>query len=433
MAIEYRSLPELPSTFPLPTPGMPGFEEMCATLFSQPSQIIRAGDRPVIFRNADLRQLAAHPSAGEFSPRMIAEHAFTLVHPDGRKTFAPALSRLIGNQFKMANPPVHQHVRRVLAPRLMPRAVAELEPAAERIAAELAAELAGCTAFDFARAFSARLAACFFGQLIGMTMQEMLESADCMHRLNSMFLRDKTEKELISADLAAEDFIELISRVTDRTLALGDNAIVEQMARELKAIPVKSDPELGGMVPESLGLMLASNLMDGFHTAGVGACNAVYMLLKHPAERAKVEADADMARGAVHEALRLLSPLTITQRYALSEFEYAGVRIPHHTIVIMLWAVGNRDPAVFSDPNTFSVTRSHRLESTFGGGAHLCPGRYVADMIAQVAVRETLRHSWKLGNGNPEAAFAPRSILCQLTALPISVSGIAGSSACPHH
>jgi cytochrome P450 len=160
-------------------------------------------------------------------------------------------------------------------------------------------------------------------------------------------------------------------------------------------------------------------MMDAFHTSGVAASASAFMLLMHPACLDKVRSDNTLIRPAVHEALRLLSPLTVTLKIARQELEFGGVHIPKNTPVVMLWAVGNRDPSVFADPDRYIIERNHGFESTFGGGVHICPGRYVADMISQVALREVLKHPWQLNQEALPPSFIGRSILSQLRSLKI--------------
>jgi len=52
----------------------------------------------------------------------------------------------------------------------------------------------------------------------------------------------------------------------------------------------------------------------------------------------------------------------------------------------MLWAAGNRDPDAFERPNSFDLFRRNQADTTFGGGVHICPGRYVVRMLAQVVL-----------------------------------------------
>lgn len=47
----------------------------------------------------------------------------------------------------------------------------------------------------------------------------------------------------------------------------------------------------------------------------------------------------------------------------------------------------NRDPAVFTDPETFNIHRPKKPHLGFGGGAHFCAGTWVArSQVAQVAM-----------------------------------------------
>ena len=415
MSCEIAELPDVETGSSFPTPGLPAFEELCAKLFSSPTLLIRKGPLPVVFRNEDLRAISALPGVGAPSPAFFDKTSFTFSDATGR-IFANSLSELIGNQFISANPPIHGPVRKVLAPHLMPRSVAHLEPVAARIAAEVAGELSAADEFEFCETFAAPLAARFFGEFLGMTSAEIDQVAQHIYDLSPMFLRDKSAAELTAADRASRAYIDLIISVVERGLSSNRRSLFHEMATELAAIQLPSDPNSHGIVPSSLGLLLAANLMDAFHTAGVAAATTVFMLLMHPHYCEKVRADKTLVRPAVHEALRLLSPLTVTLKVALHPIEFGGVRIPADTPIVMLWAVGNRDPSCFETPNDYKLERSHRFESTFGGGAHICPGRFVADMVSQVTVREVLKHDWTLA-AHPE--FIGRSILSQVRSLRI--------------
>jgi len=64
---------------------------------------------------------------------------------------------------------------------------------------------------------------------------------------------------------------------------------------------------------------------------------------------------------------------------------------------MMLWLLGNRDPAAFDSPNEFRLDRNHRPDTTFGGGAYICPGRNIVRMFCEIALAELAR---------PEVDFA---------------------------
>lgn len=418
--IEITDLPPLPATgF---SPAGPGFIETCRLLFGQPSRLLRSEGSVVAFRNEDLRQLAARPEVGQSPPAILTKRSFSV--PDGRGgvLVAESLSRLLTNQFFTANPPIHKPLRHILARRFMPKGVAALEPLAQRIAKQIITEIPANAQIDFCVDFAGRLVTRFFGSLLGMHGSEQDRVVELMSAIAPMFFVGKSASELSEADGVAAEYIDVVVEAVHRTLAAGDNSLVNTMAAELAELHFENDPERAGVVPDSIGLMLASNLIDGFHTAAVAASSAVYMLLLHPHEQANVRAQPDLARAAVFEAMRLLSPLTVTQRYTLADIEYANVQIPQGTPVIMLWAVGNRDPQVFTEPDTFKTARPRRNESTFGGGVHICPGRYIAGMLAETVIKEVCAGDVEISLVAGQHQWFGRSVLCQLASLPVTLS-----------
>lgn len=404
------------------SPGARGFRDTCRQLFGQGERLLRSERSVVVFRNEDLRQLAAHPEAGQSPPAVISKRSFSAPDGHGGTVFGTALSRLLANQFFTANPPIHKPLRQVLARQFMPKSVAALEPIARRITKGIIQEVAAGTPIDFTADFAGRLAARFFGTLLGMNRVEEVRMVELMAAIAPMFFFGKSAEELREADGVAAEYTELVIQAVHRTLAAGDNVLVNTMAAELAQLSFADDPERAGIVPNSIGLMMASNLIDGFHTAAVAASSSVYMLLLNPHELARVRAEPALARTAVFEALRLLSPLTVTQRYALAELEYAGIRIPQGTPIMMLWAVGNRDPQAFEDPDTFSLARPRRNETTFGGGVHICPGRYVAGMIAETVVTEVCAGKTHISLASDRCEWFGRSVLCQLVSMPVNIN-----------
>jgi cytochrome P450 len=56
-----------------------------------------------------------------------------------------------------------------------------------------------------------------------------------------------------------------------------------------------------------------------------------------------------------------------------------------------MWAAANRDPAMFSDPDTLDLSRENaRKQMAFGVGIHRCLGSHYAKMMFQVMVTQIL-------------------------------------------
>jgi cytochrome P450 len=57
---------------------------------------------------------------------------------------------------------------------------------------------------------------------------------------------------------------------------------------------------------------------------------------------------------------------------------------------MLCYASGNRDEAVFADPQRFRADRSPNRQLAFGYGAHLCLGQHLAKMEMRILYEELL-------------------------------------------
>lgn len=378
-ANEPRSIDSLPDLLEMAeASGSEGFSDDFAELYQTGERLLRAGSRRVvIFRSEDLRRVAALPAAGNMPIEIISRRAYldSDATPGIRDEDRANLVRILFNQVFTANPPLHGPTRQVFARPLMPKFMPGFAEIADRIVAELIDEVAGSGEIDFAFQFTEQLTSRFWGELLGMTAQEQDAVVEVVRDMTPFFFIVRTDEETISVNEATGRYLDIVAGAVERTLGVGGNALLKPMATEFEAIDIAGKPE-------SFALSIAANLIDGFHTAALAAGNAVYHLLKNPAALEAVRADETLIPAALAEGLRLSPPVIVTHRYALEDFEYAGVAIPAGTALAMIWSAGGRDPDVFEDPNRYQLNRVQRADATFGGGIHLCPGRNVARTLA---------------------------------------------------
>ena len=94
---------------------------------------------------------------------------------------------------------------------------------------------------------------------------------------------------------------------------------------------------------------------------------------------------------AVEEFLRWASPVYHFRRTATRDVELGGKQIKEGDKVVMWFASGNRDEAVFENPYRFDVTRTNVDHLTFGKGSpHLCLGNALARMEIRLMFEELL-------------------------------------------
>jgi cytochrome P450 len=132
-------------------------------------------------------------------------------------------------------------------------------------------------------------------------------------------------------------------------------------------------------------------LFGGIETTEGMIATALLMLLEHPAQLHPVRADPALLDAAIDESLRLEPAAAVVDRYATADTQLGDARIPSGDLVRLSLAGANRDPAVFSDPDSFDLARTNRRHLAFAQGPHVCVGVHLARLEARVALSALLQ------------------------------------------
>jgi cytochrome P450 len=217
---------------------------------------------------------------------------------------------------------------------------------------------------------------------------------------------DVMERGLAAAAALREYFEQLIA---ERRRSLRDD-ILSDLIRAEEAGDRLSPTEL---LSQSIGLLIA-----GFETSIGLIGNGVLALIRHPDQLALLQANPDLIGSAVEECLRFDGPISLTPRYLHADAEFGGKMLPKDSLVwAVLWAA-NRDPAHFSDPDRFDITRADNPHLAFGGGGHFCLGAHLARMEGQVAIGTLVRRLRRFTLATDELEWG-RSLFRVLGRLPI--------------
>ena len=128
----------------------------------------------------------------------------------------------------------------------------------------------------------------------------------------------------------------------------------------------------------------------GHDTTSSTIAAALWALCQNPEQLAYVKADLSRVPGFIDEAIRWATPVRSFMRTATADAEVGGRRIAKDDWVMLCYASGNRDEAVFDDPNAFRAERSPNKQLAFGYGAHLCLGQHLAKMEMRILYEELL-------------------------------------------
>jgi cytochrome P450 len=193
----------------------------------------------------------------------------------------------------------------------------------------------------------------------------------------------------------------------------------EPRADVLSTLVAAADED--GLLSDSeLVAMAVLLLVAGTETTVSLIATAVWALLSHPGELARLREAPWLLPAAVEEALRWESPVQRTWRIAAADVEVGGQRMPAGTLVVLLLGAANRDPARFADPDRFDLLRRDLGHLAFGAGVHRCLGAFLARLETQVAVSALLRRWPTLRLATDRPAWRPTATLRGLATLSVT-------------
>ncbi|WP_208297528.1 cytochrome P450 [Actinophytocola oryzae] len=175
--------------------------------------------------------------------------------------------------------------------------------------------------------------------------------------------------------------VESVSEVTSgrSPTAAGAAAMAELRAR----IPLGVE----GLTTEEMVANAAVLMFGGIDTTESMVANLVLHLLTHPGVLAEVRADRALVADAIEESLRLEPAASVVDRYATRDVTVGDAHVRAGDLVRVSIAGANRDPAVFTDPDTFDLRRPNaRANLSFALGPHFCLGARLARAEAEIAV-----------------------------------------------
>lgn len=349
----------------------------------------RYADVRAVVNNRDLwRDPLRAEEAAHLSRRLAAE-------------YDPTRPRTSQTSILMLDDPDHARVRQPLAQALYAR-VAKFKPEVERIIDESLDRLAGEAAFDLMDRFCVPIPIDVIASILGVDHDRLGEfrewSEGIIQGLNPFRTPEQTEA-MVAADTALRAYF--TEAIVSRRTNPGDDLITDMVKLQAGGADLSDD---------ELRINLTALLVGGNLTTTDLIGNAVRLLLTHPAELAKLQADPGIINAVVEEVLRYEPPVDITGRIVSGDMEIGGCPLHAGQALTVSLRAANRDPETYDDPHAFDVSRKHKPHVAFGGGAHICIGAPLARLEAQVALVKLFARFPDLKLANPEATPAWRTL-----------------------
>lgn len=128
-------------------------------------------------------------------------------------------------------------------------------------------------------------------------------------------------------------------------------------------------------------------LPAGIETTSRAVSLTVLTLLEDRSRFEEVTARPDLIHAAVEECSRYSTSGFVAGRRAVRDTVVAGVEIPERSLLLHVQGLCNRDPARWSDPDTFDIHRPHKAHLLFNMGIHTCAGMHLARLELEGSVR----------------------------------------------
>jgi len=281
------------------------------------------------------------------------------------------------------DPPEHTRLRKLVSREFTPRRIAGMRPRIEEVTEALltAAESAGTSA-DLVAALALPLPITVICELLGVPVAEQEQFRDWGDRFMTVAGPGRDPEDGPRAAGALFGYLgQLVARKRQEP---GDDLLTALLRAH------DEDDRLSGEELLAFGVTL---LVAGYHTTASSIAHAFFHLLAAPERYAKLVANPDLVPGAVEELLRYsqVGGGFGSMRIALEDTEVCGVTIAKGEAVVPAFAVANRDPAAFDDPDVLDLSRPSGAHLAFGAGIHFCLGAQLARTEMEVLLTAVLR------------------------------------------
>ena len=150
------------------------------------------------------------------------------------------------------------------------------------------------------------------------------------------------------------------------------------LVNALLQLRIDGEPAPDLEIMGNLGLIIGG----GFDTTTALTAHALEWLSENPDKRALLGRERDtLLNPATEEFLRYFTPAPGDGRTFSEDVEVEGQKFREGERLWISWAMANRDPSVFDEPNELVLDRKGNRHFSFGIGVHRCVGSNVARTV----------------------------------------------------
>ena len=267
--------------------------------------------------------------------------------------------------------PEHRHYRSALNPYLSPAAIKRWEPFVDEVVRACIDDRIETGNIDFVDELANVVPAVLTLAMLGIPLKKWTIYNEPAHA--SVY----TPPDSPDAARVRELYMAMGLDLYTTFIEIRDNprpGIVDALARL----------RIDGAAPDDIELVGMLNLLigGGFDTTTALTAHALEWLSDHPDERARLSRDRDtLINSATEEFLRFFTPAPGDGRTIAEDMDFEGIPLREGQRLWLSWAMANRDPDLFKDPDDVVLDRKGNRHFSFGLGVHRCAGSNVARTV----------------------------------------------------
>jgi cytochrome P450 len=346
-------------------------------------------DQYLLSRWEDIIHVAEDPETFVQDDVLLPEDAFVTDDP------------LTPVSMAITNPPEHRRKRSLGLDFVSTARLTSYEPMIAAIADDLIDRVIDRGRMEFYQEFANQLPVRLVADVLGLPKEDnemFVKWYEGSAPAAAAFLPE--EERLEQERGRAEALAYMTAAVEDRYHNPRDDFLSEFIQLQVKR---DGRPALGYLTQEADLLLFAGNVTTTHMMSSM-----MLLMCKHPDQYRMLVNDRSLVRNLVEETLRIEAPVQWLQRRVAADVRIGGVDIPKNSMVVMIWASGNRDELKWGEnAGEFRIDRpavaKHNL--AFGRGNHRCLGAPLARLEGRIAFERILARMNKIrllpGHENP--------------------------------
>jgi len=269
------------------------------------------------------------------------------------------------------DPPEQRWYRNTLNPYLSPAAVKRWQPFIDEVVRASIDEKIEQGRIDFVDDLANVVPAVLTLAMLGIPLKKWLLYSEPAHAL-VYTPEDSPEAEQVR-EQNVQMAMDLLANVNEIRHEPRPGVINALLSMRIDGEPVP-DIEILGMLVLLIG--------GGFDTTTALTAHALEWLSQNPEQRQRLSRDRDtLLDPATEEFLRFYTPAPGDGRTFSDDVDIDGTHFKEGERLWISWAMANRDPSIFPEPNTLILDRKGNRHFSFGIGIHRCIGSNVGRTV----------------------------------------------------